>query len=312
MGLKNNFITRVIVFCCVLIKSLVAVASIDDVAIINKLNYCKMVSLTNENKAKIIAHRCLQQSLVHNYYTGIFESYRLLGLVYNGLGDLDSALLCHKKTSVIAIQHNTHSLSTAYTNIADVFSDQAHYDSALFYYNKASFYETKYPNLYNKIAIKTGVANLYIVQNKLKDVESLTNELLLDYQKINAPSTFGRYMLNLGTYYLNLQNNKSTECFNKAITAATIAKDSILLNYTYQAQAIASLHNGEFNNAQKKLKLSLCFFKRTQNLAFVSNSYFNLYIAEFANQKYTAALAYLDSSYSFFAIKNKLSKLNQI
>jgi signal transduction histidine kinase len=87
--------------------------------------------------AKEVITESLEKSLTLKDGRAITSAYRMLGLWYSGVGDLDNAIKCYRNAQAAAQQHDLPYLeSGAYFNMGNIKYYKGEYDSSIYYYLK--------------------------------------------------------------------------------------------------------------------------------------------------------------------------------
>lgn len=297
-------------------KPLSAESSLGDSIRINKLNKTAFnLRLENPTRTIILADSSLRLAIMANYISGIGEAYRVKGIGYSNLNDIEQAiknyieaLKCFRKKNDIKKQ------ARVYNNIGLLYRE-INYQKALFYFNKALV-------ISKKINDKELIAGLYFNIAYVLSNGKNTNKAKLYLEKSNnifksLGDTISMilYYQNLGV--LNLKINQLEKGKNALFKAKSMAKSRNLYKILVGSNlTLTSIYIKEqnFSAAEKTIKEGIHYSNILKDSKIKYNFLYNLYQIEEAQNNHKKALQYLISIYkidSLLLSKNQTDNIGK-
>ncbi len=202
------------------------------ISLLNAGDYSRAVQVGQElirrNPNSYVAHGCLttayyevgdfQKSLEHakalerlaRNDEELSIAYNRLGQVYQGLGDLDTALMYHMRhLSLSRKMGDRREEAAALNNIAGIYEEKGDYQKALEYYMKSLEELQDYPR--KRATTLNNIGIVYYTLGDYKNAERYLKQAIELSEKSGDFHGAGKWMLNLGDTYRRMKNYKLAE-----------------------------------------------------------------------------------------------------
>jgi|GEM_PF-1703115 len=278
------------------LKKLPIVERIDSLS-----NFSLRLAKDNSKRSIQIAHHSLKLSKIQKYTLGIGKSLYAIGAGFQSSGNIDSALIYHKKAYItIAGVKNLKWEATITKSIAGIYSVDFQLDSAMVYYRQsmANYVDLKdsleISNLYNSIGVTFWRKGKYTPAIKLYKAGLKIRRQLKKNRLVELS------LNNIGAAYYNLGNHKlaldyyieATEVRQKYTSAAS----PILLNNI----GLIYLKMKDFVLANKYFKDALQVSKKTNHILGQGYAHLNFGDLHFEKKDYNLALISYKSAISYY------------
>jgi tetratricopeptide (TPR) repeat protein len=282
-------------------RALSAEASISDSIRINKLNKTAFdLRLENPTKTIILADSSLKLSIKANYISGIGEAYRVKGIGYSYLNDIDQAIKNYIEALKCFEENNDiNKQARVYNNIGLLFRE-INYQKALLYFNKALEISEKLNN-------KELIAGLYfnIAYLLSKGEDTYKAKLFLEksnkiFTSLGDTTSMILYYQNLGV--LNLKMNQLENAKKALFQAKLMAKRrnlfKILVGSNLTLTSIYLIEQ-KYSAAEKTIKEGIYYSNILKDSTNKYNFIYYLYEIEKAQNNHKKALQYLIKIHEF-------------
>jgi tetratricopeptide (TPR) repeat protein len=276
-------------------RTLSAESNLVDSIRINKLNKTAFdLRLENPSKTIILADSSLKLAIIANYISGIGEAYRVKGIGYSNLNDIEQAVKYYiEALKYFRKKNDKIKQARVYNNIGLLYREINH-QKALFYFNKALDISKK---LNNKELIAGLYFNISYVLSKGKD----TNKAKLYLEKSNEIFKSLEDTISMILYYqnlgvLNLKINQLEKGKKALFKAKLMAKSRNLYKILVGTNlTLTSIYIKEknFYEAKKTIKEGIYYSNILKDSKIQYNFIYNLYQIEEAQNNHKKALQYL-------------------
>jgi tetratricopeptide (TPR) repeat protein len=270
-----------------------------DTAQVNKLNddgYKLRRSDAEQTLAN--ANKALSLSKKLNYWNGYGESYRIMGLAHDYLGEPEKAIESYLNSLTwYQKANNVSGEAKVYNNIGNLYRDND-YDKALEYFRKSL--KMANPDKDNDLiaAIYLNIGNVYMRQKDYYQALNYYNKSNQLFNKSNNKEYMSTCMQDMGVAYFNLNQIDKAEKL-LLITNADAKKTNRYQQIGSIDLTLSALYisKKDYTSAEKYLEEGISFAEIIKSKKLLSDFKYTQYQLEVKRKNFEKALYYLQDIY---------------
>lgn len=231
--------------------------------------------LSDPEKSKKLAEKALELSLKTKYEPSEAASYNLFGVYYylkhdyqQGRRNFEKALVLYKKLN------NKKGIGSCYSNIASILTEQAAFDSAIFYQELALKYR-KELNTEKLIADSyTNLGNIYNMKGDYSNAAENLFKAVKIYDKLKDSYGLGMCYYNIArTFYTQEKHNEAIEYVKKSREERIKLGDKGGIATTYILEASAKERLKKYEEAAADINIAITIQKEMNDVYNLQYSY---------------------------------------
>jgi tetratricopeptide (TPR) repeat protein/serine phosphatase RsbU (regulator of sigma subunit) len=250
--------------------------------------------LSDPEKAKQLGEKALNLSLKTKYEPSEAASYNLLGVYYylqhdyiHGRNYFEKALSLYKKLN------NIKGIGSCYSNIANILSEQASFDSAIVYQELALKYRMKLKNEKPIADSYTNLGNIYNLKGDYALAAENLFKALKVYEKLNDTYGLGMCYYNIArTFYMQEKQDEAIMYVKKSREERTKLGDKSGIATTYLLEGSANERLKKYKEAAAAVNKAIVIEKEINDIYNLQYSYTVLANIFYNYQQFDLALDY--------------------